>query len=358
VTARSTSSLESTDQPIWPIWGHQAQSSQLSQAIVFGRVRHAYLIAGPNGVGKAKLAIIFAQALNCSSPQAPGVPCGECLSCRKIARGTHPDVQTYSLESQEATSERKSGKNTSLTIETVRQLCPVTALRPMEGNWRVIIIEDAETLQEVAQEALLKTLEEPPQFMVLLLLADDAEVLLPTIRSRCQIVELRPVSHGVMVGGLIQSGVSETDSSRIASLASGRPGWALRAIKDPRLIESKGDSITRALSLIEANGYQRLVTAVRLGDTFTRARTEIFRDLDTLLGIWRDVLLAATSVPEYLTNRGFEDRIRNLAASWSLAEIHRAVRAVQVCISDLDANVRPRLAMEAMVLQWPITTDR
>jgi DNA polymerase-3 subunit delta' len=357
VTARSTTTIESTDQAIWPIWGHTAQSSQFTQAIEFGRVRHAYLFAGPDGVGKSKLANIFAKALNCPSPKAPGVPCGGCLSCRKIERGTHPDVQTFSLESQEAMNERKSGKNTSLTIETVRHLCAVTALRPMEGNWRVIMVEDAESLQEVAQEALLKTLEEPPQFMVLLLLADDAEALLPTIRSRCQIVELRPVSHATIVDGLVQTGVTEANADRIASLAAGRPGWAIRAANDPKLVVSKGDAIGRALSWIEANGYQRLVTAVRLGDSFSRARTEVFRDLDTLLGVWRDVLLTATSVPEYLTNRGFEDRIRKLAASWSLAEIHRAVRAVQICIADLAANVRPRLAMEAMVLQWPKTTD-
>ncbi len=342
----------------WPIWGHSAQASQLAQAIEFGRVRHAYLIAGPDGIGKSKLAQIFAQALNCTSPSMPGVPCGACLSCRKIERGTHPDVQTFSLATQEAMSDRKTGKNTTLTIETVRQLCSATALRPLEGDWRVILVEDAESMQEVAQEALLKTLEEPPQFMVLMLLADDAEILLPTIRSRCQIIDLRPVNHVAIAEGLFGVGVLEPDIEVISSLSAGRPGWAIRAAKDPKLVASKGEAIGRALGWIEASGYYRLVTAVRLGDSFTRARTEIYRDLDIVLGVWRDVLLLATEVPAYLTNRGFEDRIRDLAKSWSLSEIHRAVRAVQICIADLDANVRPRLAMEAMVLQWPKTTER
>jgi DNA polymerase-3 subunit delta' len=342
----------------WPIWGHSLQAGQLAQAVEFGRVRHAYLFSGPDRVGKSTLASIFAQALNCAAPVGPGTPCGACLSCRKIARGVHPDVQTYSLASQEAESERKGTKNTTLTIETVRELCAATVLRPMEGRWRVTMVEDAEAMQGIAQEALLKTLEEPPQFMVLILLADDGEVLLPTIRSRCQIVDLRPVSHATIAEGLVANGVAPDQADWIAALSAGKPGWARRASADPTLVAARGEAIGRALAWIETNAYQRLVTAVRLGDGFTKKRTETYADLETLLGVWRDLLLLATSVPSYLTNRGFEDRLRELARSWTIAEIHRAVRAVQTCISDLEANVRPRLAMEAMVLQWPKTTGR
>jgi DNA polymerase-3 subunit delta' len=341
----------------WPIWGHSAHAHQLAQAVEHDRVRHAYTFSGPDGVGKSTLARLFAQALNCAELKN-GVPCGECLSCRKITRGVHPDVQTYSLESQEATSERKGTKNTTLTIETVRELCAATALRPMEGRWRVILVEDAEAMQGIAQEALLKTLEEPPQFMVLILLADDAEVLLPTIRSRCQSIDLRPVSHADIAQGLVENGIAAEQADRIAALAAGRPGWARRAAKDSKLVNARGEAIGRAMSWIETNGYQRLVTAVRLGDTFTKKRAEIYAELDTLLGVWRDLLLVATSVPDYLTNRGFEEKMRELARSWTVAEIHLAVRAVQTCMSDLESNVRPRLAMEAMVLQWPKTTGR
>jgi DNA polymerase-3 subunit delta' len=341
----------------WPIWGHAAQADSLAQAVAFDHVRHAYLFSGPDGVGKSTLARLFAQALNCSE-LTNGTPCGECRSCRKIARGVHPDVQTYSLETQEVTSERKGTKNTTLTIETVRELCAATALRPMEGRWRVILVEDAEAMQGIAQEALLKTLEEPPKFMVLILLSDDGEAMLPTIRSRCQTVDLRPVSHAAIVAGLVEEGAATDQADRIAALAAGRPGWAKRAASDPRLIASRGEAIGRAMGWIETNGYQRLVTAVRLGDGFTKKRAETYADLDTLLGVWRDLLLLVTSVPEYLTNRGFEEKMRELARSWTVAEIHRAIRAVQTCISDLEANVRPRLAMEAMVLQWPKTTGR
>ena len=342
----------------WPVTGHDAAVDRLRREIAAGRVGHAYLFAGPHGVGKTTLAQAFAQSLCCQqpSPEAPGVPCGACLACRKIARGVHPDVQTFGLEQQAARAEKQGTKNTSLTVETVRELCASTALRPMEARWRVVLVEDAETLQGVAQEALLKTVEEPPPFVVLVLLADDAEMLLATIRSRCQLIELRPVAAATVAASLGDAGVAPARAEEIAALAGGLPGWAHRAAADPKLIEERRAACDRAMTWIAGSGYDRMVAAVRLGDTFTKRRAEVFADLDALLGVWRDALLLHADLPHYLTYRGFAERISDLAGGWSLDEVHRAIRAVQACIADLESNVRPRLALEAMVLQWPTSS--
>jgi len=339
----------------WPIWGHDAAVDGLRREIVDGRVRHAYLIAGPDGVGKTTLATLFAQALCCQDPDgaASGVPCGRCLACRKIARGVHPDVQTFGLASQATRAEKLGTKNTSLTIETIRELCATTALRPMEARWRVVLVEDAETLQGVAQEALLKTLEEPPAAVVLILLSDDAELLLPTIRSRCQLVELRPVGRGTVTASLVAAGVEPARADEIAALAGGAPGWARRAAADPKLSQARRDACERAVAWVAGSVYDRMVAAVRLGDTFSKRRAEVFADLDALLGVWRDALLLRADLPHYLTYRGFAERLSELARGWELDDLHRAVCAVRTCIADLEANVRPRLALEAMVLQWP-----
>ncbi|MGH2560918.1 MAG: ATP-binding protein [Thermomicrobiales bacterium] len=341
-------------QSAWPVWGHDSAKVSLRQEIATGRVRHAYAFAGPEGVGKTALTMEFARALLCSSPPAPGVACFECLPCRKIARGVHPDVQTFSLTTQAETSEKHGGKNTSLTIETVRTISASTALRPMEGRWRVLVVEDAETLQEVAQEAFLKTLEEPPSFVVMILLANDAETLIPTIRSRCQVIEMRPVSRVAIVQGLAMAGVADDRAAEIAGLAAGRPGWALRAVNEPRLIDERYATVDRAITWIDCSGFDRLVTAVRLGDGFTKRRAETYETLETLLGVWRDLLLTCASLSDCVSHQGQRSRLHELASGWPLADIHRAVRSVQTCIADLEANVRPRLAIEAMVLQWPI----
>jgi DNA polymerase-3 subunit delta' len=335
----------------WSVWGHDGAIDQLRQEIVRGRVRHSYLVAGAEGVGKTTLMKAFCQALICQQPPEPGVGCGVCLACRKIGRGVHPDVQTFSLALQAAG--QKGTKNTSMTIETVREICATAALRPMEARWRVVLVEDAETLQGIAQEALLKTLEEPPAFMVMVLLVNDAELLLPTIRSRCQLVELRPVHRSIIRDGLVNLGVPAERADELATLAAGSPGWACRAVADPKFVEQRRQAVGKALDWITAGGYERLVATVRLGDTFTKRRSETFADLDTLLGVWRDALLLRAGQTDYLTFRGQCDRLGDVAGAWSIEAVHRAVRSVQTCIADLEANVRPRLALEAMVLQWP-----
>jgi len=337
----------------WPIQGHDAAVATLQQAIRRSRVRHAYLIAGPEGVGKTTFAHAFAKALCCQEPPAPGLMCGVCLACRKIGRGVHPDVQTFSLARQAALAEKSGGKNTSLTIETVREICATVTLRPMESSWRVVILDDGETLQGIAQEALLKTLEEPPPFVVLLLLSDDLELLLPTIRSRCQTIDLRPVSTGAVVDSLLDAGIGRERAEEVAALSGGRPGWAHRAAVDRKVLQRRVDAVDRALSWIAGSGYERLVTAVRLGDTFSKRRAEIFADLETLLGVWRDALLLHADQPHYLTYRGTAERLNVLARDWTMDELHRAVCSVQTCIGHLETNVRPRLALEAMVLEWP-----
>lgn len=339
----------------WPVWGHRQAVTTLSQAVATNRVRHAYLVAGPEGVGKKTLAGALAQALCCLQPPELGVPCGECRSCRKIARGVHPDVQTFGIESQIANSSKSTGKNTTLTIETIRAMTTTASLRPVEGDWRVIVIDDAELMQETAQEALLKTLEEPPAFAVILLLANDAELLLPTVRSRCQTIELSLQPRSVIEQGLIGRGVELTRAAEIAGAAGGAPGWAIRAIEQPKLLNDRREAIERSLVWVRATPYERVVTAVRLGDSFSKRRPSVFRELEIALGVWRDALLLKTGIATAVMFPSAADEIAQVVEAWPLQTVHAALRSVRQCIADLEANVRPRLAIESMVLQWPTT---
>lgn len=341
----------------WPVWGHDRQIASLRQALAANRLSHAYVISGPEGVGKRAVATALAQALLCREPgrDDPTVPCGRCSSCLRVRRGTHPDVEVHSLATQAALSDR-GGKNTGITIETVRSLRASTALKPMEGTRRLIVLDDAETMPEPAQEALLKTLEEPPAAVTLLLLASDAELLLPTIRSRCQLVELGPVPIATIAAGLQASGVDSGVAHAVAAMSRGRVGWALRAAGDPTTAEARRQSIASAVGWVAASGYDRAVAAYRLGERFGKDRAGVFDEVETVVGVWRDALLHRAGLAERVDFSDQSATIGQVADALTAEEIVAALHATQRCLADLEANVRPKLAIETMVLAWPNTS--
>ena len=340
---------------VWPLWGHAQAVSTLSRAIASHRVRHAYLIDGPDGVGKRTLALTFAQALCCIAAPEPGVPCGDCRSCRKIARSVHPDVQTFGIESQIAGVTKATSKNTTLTIETIREMSATAVLRPVECDWRVLIVDDAELMQEAAQEALLKSLEEPPPFAVILLLASDAELLLPTVRSRCQQIDLALLPRSTIEQALIGRGIDSAKANHLASASGGAPGWAIRALDQPKLLSDRAETLARMMSWIGGTPFDRVVAAFRLGDSFSKRRPAVFQELEVALGVWRDALLIKAEQPTATMFPSIHAELSGVVEAWPLAAVHAALRSVRQCIADLEANVRPRLALEHMVLQWPIS---
>lgn len=339
--------------PRWGIAGHDAAVEQLHRAVRTGSVRHALALAGPDGVGKSTLIQSMLKALSCLNPPQPGDFCGECRSCRKIDRGVHPDLQRFDLASQAAAAEKSGSKNTSITIDTAREIRSAAVMRPIEGRWRAVVLDDAESMQEVAQEALLKTLEEPPPSMLLVLLTNDLDALLPTIRSRCQVIELQPVSAPAIETLLLGRGAGDEQARDLAQLAQGLPGWAVRALEEPKVAEVRLNDVEQAVGWIGAGAYERLVTAVRRADLFAKSRSDTLAQLGVLLSVWRDAMLLNTGLTDRVTYRALAQRLAELSARWTLTDLHRAIRSVQICIRDLETNVRPRLAMEAMVLQWP-----
>src|SRR5829696_9149962 len=195
----------------WPDWVDPAAVGRLQEAIRGKRIGHAYLLSGPTGVGKAATARAFAQTLCCTDMERSdrSVPCGVCRACRNVQRGAHPDVETFSLDTQAMLAD-KPGRASTLTIETVRRLRSSGALFPLEGDRRILIVDDAETLLEPAQQALLKTLEEPPRGVTLMLIADESEALLETVRSRCQEVQLHPIPQAAVEQTLLSQGVADS----------------------------------------------------------------------------------------------------------------------------------------------------
>jgi DNA polymerase-3 subunit delta' len=228
--------------------------------MLVGGVPQTLLLVGPASVGKATLALDLAAGLLCGAPDPSDRPCRACRGCRLVDQGNHADLHRLAPE----------GPGGQVTIKQVRDLIMEVARLAVEGGARVVVIEAAHRLNEDAQNALLKTLEEPPSGMTVLLAADDEDLLLPTVRSRAARVRLGPVASRDIAALLVEAaGVDPSVAARLARLASGRPGLALAYAAAPEAATIRQE-LSRALLDLVASSRAKRLTAVR--DHVARAR--------------------------------------------------------------------------------------
>jgi len=333
----------------WPDWADPLATERLRECLRNNHIGHAYLLAGPKGVGKADLALAFAQSICCTTVMQGDASqaCGECRACRNVDRGAHPDVETFDLESQSALIDKGSSR-ASLSIETVRSLRSSASLLPLESSRRILIIDDAETLLHPAQQALLKTLEEPPAMVTLLLLSDEPETLLETVRSRCQQIPVRPRPEVAISSFLMERGVEATLAREVAVLSRGCPAWARAAAAEGTMLKARRAEWDAATTWIDASRYNRLVTAFTMGKRFGKKRSDVLAVVQTVVQILRARMIDAAAGAEEVAAPTGATGVKN-----SPLAISRSITASLQCLSDLEANVRPRLALETMVMQWP-----
>src|SRR5512138_2509429 len=215
----------------WEVFGHDWAVEMLQQHVAHDTLRHAYLLTGPGGLGRRTLAVRLAQALNCQTPTAPGVPCRTCRSCKQIEAGQNIDLMVVQAENEGGT----------LKVEQVREVTRFLSLKPYQSQYKIVILLRFQEANANAQNALLKTLEEAPGYAVLLLTADNAEQLLPTIISRCEILRLRPLAVDAGAGFLTSRGIDEGKARLLAHLSGGRPGFALRLCADEAALSFRAE---------------------------------------------------------------------------------------------------------------------
>ncbi|HZQ37941.1 MAG TPA: DNA polymerase III subunit [Dehalococcoidia bacterium] len=343
----------------WGLLGQDAEVAALARAVAAGQPAHAYLIGGPAGAGKGTLARRLAQALNCDAPRSlppDGVaPCGDCRQCRQIEAGSHPDVTLVTLGGLCARSEHDHGKDGSKDI----RICQVRALEdrvnrsPFQGRWRVEIVDPADALNAVAADAFLKTLEEPPASVVLVLVTAQDDALPETVRSRLRPVAVRPVPAEQIERFLVARGSEAEDAALLARLSRGCTGWALAAAANPGLLEERARRLDAIAALGEAGLADRFAAAAQLAQRWSKDRAGVLAELDLWLEWWRDVALGAAGAERGILNVDRLARIRERAASVSPAAAARAVQAVRAARGQLEENANARLALEVMLLRMP-----
>jgi DNA polymerase-3 subunit delta' len=414
--------------------GHD-RAVALVRTMIAGRTPHALLISGPPGVGKTTLALDLAAGLLCDDPNPAARPCRACRACRLVDRGLHPDL--HRIAPSGPADQIRIGDRDRPDPGTVRRLSSDLVLLSVEGGARVAILERADRLTDDAQTALLKTLEEPPSGVTIVLCADDEERLMPTVRSRCTRIRLGPVAIREIEAILAAMDVAEPPlAARLARLASGRPGVARTLALAPDAVAARDEIARTLLDLLAAGPAARLAAArdlsARAGDlaraldratgdasgeapvgrprggrgrtvaTSGRASSSVEptepgpsgddgdddaapvasasaadrrRAVSSVIGIWRDLvrdlLLVRLGDERQVRDLGLLDDLRaaatRLGTSPDSAEANRmspanpdAVLAGFLARLDavgelVEANARPELALDSLLLGWPRT---
>ena len=327
--------------------GHELAVRLLEKAFHRGRLHHAHLFVGPAHVGKTTLATQLAQAVNCED-DAP--PCGACNSCRRIVEGQHADVRFIGLEPEEDDEAR-----TMIGINEVRALQDMAYLRPYEGKCHVFIIQDADRMSAEAANALLKVLEEPPPDALLVLLTSNPDAVLPTVASRCQVLELRPLPVK-RVAAVLRDGysVAAEQAETFARLSRGCVGWAIQAVEEQALMAGLHQRLERIADVCNAGLAGRFAYADELARRFQRDRATGREELYLWLRWWRDVLLVQLGRGDEVVHRSWQDTVEGQAGSVSQAQTVAWIGRLYGTLDALDRNANPRLSLEAMLLDLPL----
>jgi len=338
----------------WPVFGHHWAVQSLQRTIpspkglagVTHGPSHAYLFLGPRQVGKSTLARVFLQALLCTGELRP---CGECRACRLMAKGSHPDFRLVQPTDKSGAFDRLDGV---IRAEQAAEIIHDVALRPAESQYKVFLIQDVHHANDSFANKLLKTLEEPPAHAILCLTALDRASILPTIMSRCQIVELRPLDQQTIARALAESWQAPPEQAELlARLANGRLGWAVEQLQNVKAQAERLEQLHLLWKLLRADRIERLGYTEQLASN--RNNQQLFGLLELWTTWWRDILLAQSGGTAACCNVDQQVEIDQQAHALSSLAVQRYLHTLKRIEGYLHHTVNTRLALDVLILQMP-----
>ncbi len=323
------------------IIGQEELKKHLTGAIAMGKTSHAYIITGEADSGKMMLAESFAKSLLCENrgegEADQGASCDECQSCKQADNHNHPDIIYVQHE-----------KPNLISVDEIReQVNNTVVIKPYSSKYKVYIIDDAEKMNAAAQNSILKTIEEPPSYVVILLVTPNSNALLQTIRSRCVTLETKPVARDLVKKYLMEEErIPDYQADMAASFAQGNVGKAIKLSSSESFAELRSEVVSLARKLPDMEAYEFYM----LSGKWKKDKDQIGQYLDLLQVWYRDVLLyKATGVSDGIIFQDELMHIKKQAERSSYSGIERAIRAIDQARGRLNANVSFELTMELML---------
>jgi DNA polymerase III subunit delta' len=323
------------------IAGHRHLLDMMAGAASRASLPPSLIFAGPDGVGKRMAAIALAQFVNCQSRKPADLDsCGTCAACSRIARGVHADVLVI-----------EPGETGSIKVDQVRDAIDRAAYRPFEGRRRIVVVDDADAMLAEAQNALLKTLEEPPTASMFVLVTSRPDMLLPTVRSRCQRLRFGRLEAQEVAGVLTRSHeYSTAEAHAAASAADGSIGLALEGGLDA-FAEARETAAEVLQSVAASNDPRRRLESAKVlagaGD-----RDELRRRLRALASMLRDLgALGARADERYLANADLLAPLRRLAGAFDRERVTQAFAAIDRALEAIDRNASPKIVADWIAFQ-------
>ncbi len=307
----------------------------LKKELKTAEISHAYLFLGEEGVGKKTVALEFAKSLNCKQEEADN--CDDCINCRKITHGNHPDVKIVEIEED----------SSELKIDQIREIQKEIAYKPYESERKLYIIDEADKMTVQAANSLLKTLEEPPSYATIILLAEEISSLLPTIISRCENVKLSNIPAEIIEKHLKEKGIEEKKAQISSIFSRGSPGRAFDFVNDEHTIENRKKLLDFLTSLPETSTV----------DIFNRIEeiNEIvqsdFPFFNLISGWYRDIILCKKESENQVVNFDYKTEIKKQVSEYSLEQLTSIIGLINKYEGYIKRNCRSDLTLQVLFIK-------
>ncbi|MGB9779648.1 DNA polymerase III subunit delta' [Caldanaerobacter sp.] len=314
------------------VYGHEDVLKVFNNIVSKGKISNAYLFVGEEGLGKRFLAEYFAMMVNCKSDKKP---CFACSSCLKMMKKSHPDVFVIEPEGD------------AIKVDTIRYINGEINIKPYESFKKIFIIDRADKMTTAAQNAFLKTLEEPPSYGLFILISPRAELLLPTVVSRCNIIRFKKEREEVIKEYLVdEKGVKEEEAAILAHLADGNFGEANRLVEE-EYKKLRSNTLSELERIFQKKGFEVLDEY----EFFEQNKEHIEEILRIFISLLRDVLVYKTTEDlRFIRNVDFSNFIKKLSEELTFERLSNIINKIEQLNLQLDSNINYQLAVENLLL--------